>query len=120
MPDRRLIAPYAQYVGATVMHMKQLEPYPRPGHPEDNPTVHRGVKARLFPRPRSQRKPHFAPCTRADHTFAYLRFETIFYAKNKIAGRFAPFLVLGFWDKTTGICAGTMPYRRVFPATTEI
>ena len=33
-------------------------------------------------------------------------------AKNKIAGRLIPFLVLGFWDKHTGICAGAMPYRR--------
>ena len=28
-----------------------------------------------------------------------------------------PFLVLGFRDKNTGICAGAMPYRRNFPAT---
>ena len=25
-------------------------------------------------------------------------------------GRFIPFLVLGFWDKNTGLCAGAMPY----------
>ena len=31
-----------------------------------------------------------------------------------------PFSVLGFWDKNTGICAGTMPYRRDFSATTRI
>ena len=38
----------------------------------------------------------------------------IIHAKNKIAGRIRPFLVLGFWDKSTGICAGAMPYRRIF------
>ena len=37
-----------------------------------------------------------------------------------VAGRFILFLVLGFLDKNTGICAGTMPYRRYFPATTRI
>ena len=42
------------------------------------------------------------------------------HAKNKIAGRFIPFSVLGFWDKNAGICAGAMPYRRDFPATTGI
>ena len=31
-----------------------------------------------------------------------------------------PFLVLGSWDKNTGICAGAMPYRRDFAATTRI
>jgi hypothetical protein len=36
------------------------------------------------------------------------------HAKNKIAGRFILFSVLGFWDKNTGICAGAMPYRRDF------
>ena len=44
----------------------------------------------------------------------------ILRTKNKIAGRLIPFLVLGFWDKNTGICAGAMPYRRDFPATTGI
>ena len=43
-----------------------------------------------------------------------------YHAKNKIAGRFIPFFVLGFGDKNTGICAGAMPYRRYFPATTRI
>ena len=42
------------------------------------------------------------------------------HAKNKIAGRFILFLILDFWDKHTGICAGTMPSRRDFPATTGI
>ena len=42
------------------------------------------------------------------------------HAKNKIAGRFILFLVLGFWDKNTRICAGTMPYRWEFSATTRI
>ena len=31
-----------------------------------------------------------------------------------------PLSVLGFWDKNTGICAGVMPYRRDFMATTRI
>ena len=31
-----------------------------------------------------------------------------------------PSSVLAFWDKITGICAGTMPYRRDFPVTTRI
>ena len=39
------------------------------------------------------------------------------HAKNKFAGRIIPFLVLGFWDKNTGIWAG-MPCHRDFPATT--
>ena len=42
------------------------------------------------------------------------------HAKNKIAGRFIPFLVLGFWNTITGICAGAMPYRRDFLATAGI
>ena len=42
------------------------------------------------------------------------------HVKNKIAGRIILFLVLGFWDKNTGIFAGAMPYRRDFPATTRI
>ena len=42
------------------------------------------------------------------------------HAKNKIAGRMITFLVLGFWDKNTGTCAGAMPYRRDFPTTTRI
>ena len=41
-------------------------------------------------------------------------------AKNKFVGRIIPFVVLGFWDKNTGICTGTMPYRWDFPATTGI
>ena len=40
--------------------------------------------------------------------------------KNKFVGRNIPFSVLDFWDKNTGICAGAMPYRRDFPATTGI
>ena len=42
------------------------------------------------------------------------------HAKNKIAGSMIPFLVLGFWDTNTGICAGAMPYRRDFPTTSRI
>ena len=42
------------------------------------------------------------------------------HAKNKISGRVIPLLVLGFWDKNTGICAGAMSYRRDFPVTTRI
>ena len=42
------------------------------------------------------------------------------HAKNKFAGRIIPFSVLGFWDKNTGVCAGAMPYRRDFTATTRI
>ena len=42
------------------------------------------------------------------------------HAKNRITGRIIPFLVLGFWDKNTGMFAGTMPRRRDFPATTRI
>ena len=40
-------------------------------------------------------------------------------AKNNIAGRMIPFLVPRCWDKNTVICAGTMPYRRYFLATTR-
>ena len=40
------------------------------------------------------------------------------HAQNKIAGRIIPFLVLGFWDKNTVICAGAIPFCRDFPATT--
>ena len=43
-----------------------------------------------------------------------------FHTKNKFVGRIIPFLVLGFWDKNTGICAGAMPYRRDFPTTTRL
>ena len=42
------------------------------------------------------------------------------HAQNTIAGRIIPFLVLGFWDKNAVICAGAMPHRRGFPATTGI
>ena len=42
------------------------------------------------------------------------------HAKNMFAGGFIPFLVLGFWNKNTGIYAGAMPYRRDFPVTTGI
>ena len=35
------------------------------------------------------------------------------HAKNEFAGRCIPFLVLGFWDKNTGICAGAMPNARI-------
>ena len=37
------------------------------------------------------------------------------HAKNNIAGRIVPFLVLvvlGFWDKHTVVCPGAMPDRR--------
>ena len=34
---------------------------------------------------------------------------------NKIAGRIIPFLALVFWDKTTVVCAGAMPYRGDLP-----
>ena len=30
------------------------------------------------------------------------------------------YFVLGFWDKNTVMCAGAIPYRRYFPATTRI
>ena len=43
-----------------------------------------------------------------------------YHAKNKFVGRIIPFVVLRFWDKNTGMCAGAMPYRRDFPATTGI
>ena len=43
-----------------------------------------------------------------------------YHAKNKVVGRIMPFSVLGFWVKSTGICAGAMPYRRDFTATTRI
>ena len=56
-----------------------------------------------------------AGASRARH----LRCHSV-HAKNKIAGRFILFLVLGFWDKNTGICAGAVQYRRDFPATTRI
>ena len=36
------------------------------------------------------------------------------------ATRSRPFSALGFWDKNAGMCAGAMPYRRDFPATTRI
>ena len=42
------------------------------------------------------------------------------HAKNNIAGRIIPFLVLGFWDTNTGVCTGAMPYRRDILATTGI
>ena len=49
------------------------------------------------------------------------RSATIIHAKNTIAARFCiPFSVLGFWDKHAMICAGAMPHRRDFPATTRI
>ena len=41
------------------------------------------------------------------------------HAKNKCSGRIIPLSVLGFWDKNTGICAGAIPYRWDFPATTQ-
>ena len=41
-------------------------------------------------------------------------------AKNKISGRIIPILVLGFWDKNTGMRAGAMPYHQDFSATTRI
>ena len=59
----------------------------------------------------------------------------VHHAKNKIAGcyhknhpavrsrsriRIIPLLVPGFWDKSTGICAGAMSYRRDVLATTRI
>ena len=36
------------------------------------------------------------------------------HARNKIAGRVIPFLVLCFWDKNTGICAGHHAISPVF------
>ena len=44
----------------------------------------------------------------------------LFHAKNKVVARVIPFSVLGFWVKSTGMCAGAMPYRRDFTATTRI
>ena len=41
------------------------------------------------------------------------------HAKNKIAGRMTPVLVLGFWNKNTVMCAGVMPYHSDFPANTR-
>ena len=41
------------------------------------------------------------------------------HVENKIAP-ITPVLVIGFWDKNTGIRAGAMPYRHNFPATTGI
>ena len=46
--------------------------------------------------------------------------EETYHANNKVVARFIPFSVLGFWVKNTGICAGAMPYRRDFTATTRI
>ena len=45
---------------------------------------------------------------------------TVTHAKNKIAGRMIPLIVLGFRDENTVMCAGAMPYRRDVPATTSI
>ena len=42
------------------------------------------------------------------------------HAKNKSVARFIPFSLLGFWVKSTGICAGALPYRRDFTATTRM
>ena len=42
------------------------------------------------------------------------------HAKHMVAGRMIPFLVLGFWDKITGMCAGVMPHFRNCAATTRI
>ena len=30
-----------------------------------------------------------------------------------------PSLLLGFWDRNTVVCAGAIPYRKDFPATTR-
>ena len=49
---------------------------------------------------------------------AVIRFRN--HAKNKIAGRFIPLLVLGFWDTNIATYSGAMPYRRDFTATTGI
>ena len=86
------------------------------------PTVHHaepeavalGVPAPA-PAPRARTRtlvPTPEPCAFAQGTHGH--------AKNKIARRFILFLVLGFWDKNTGICAGAMPYRQDFPDTTGI
>ena len=40
--------------------------------------------------------------------------------KNKTVDRMIALSVLGFWDKNTMACAGAMPCRRDFPATTRI
>ena len=42
------------------------------------------------------------------------------HAKDNIPGRTIPFLVLYFCNKNTVGCAGAMPQRRDFPATTRI
>ena len=42
------------------------------------------------------------------------------HANLSVTTQNCPFSVLGFWDKNTGICAGAMPYRRDFTATTRI
>ena len=42
------------------------------------------------------------------------------HVKNTIASRLILLLVLGFWDNNTVVCAGAIPYRRYFPATTRI
>ena len=51
---------------------------------------------------------------------AAVRLRLRIHAKNKIAGRIITVLVLGLWDKNTGICTGAMPNRRDFPTTTRI
>ena len=43
-----------------------------------------------------------------------------FHANLSVTTQNWPFSVLGFWDNNTGICAGAMPYRRDFTATTRI
>ena len=43
-----------------------------------------------------------------------------YHANLRTATRNCSFSVLGFWDENTGICAGAMPFRRDFPATTRI
>ena len=69
---------------------------------------------RTMTRPEKQCVPPRRVSDVARGSFLYPR------AKNKIAGGLIQFLVLGFWDKNTGICTSTMPYRRDFPASTRI
>ena len=79
--------------------------------PDHVPFVERrGTMLPLVPRPRGPRVP---PSKRQ---------ESYIHANNQFAGRCITFYVLSFWDTNTeyGVCAGAMPYRRNFPATTGI
>ena len=44
--------------------------------------------------------------TSADRGYKEKSESSYIHAKNKIVARFIPFSVLGFWVKSTGICAG--------------